>query len=66
MDVKAPAAALDIELNNGKVNIKPDPALAYDFEVRVKNGLQDFFPRSSRGDALKVRVNVTNGMVRKE
>lgn len=66
MDVEKPSSALDIELSNGKVNIVADPKRTYDFDVNVKNGLQDFFPRSASTDAVKVRVNVTNGMVKKE
>jgi hypothetical protein len=66
MDVEKPAGQLDIELSNGKVNIVADPKRTYDFDVNVKNGLQDFFPRSSAADAVKVKVSVTNGMVKKE
>ncbi len=66
MDVDYPFANMDIELNNGKVKIHPDPGLAYDFDVKVKNGLKDFFPRSKDKKALKVKVNVVNGLVKKE
>lgn len=66
MDVENPNGPLQITLDNGKVNIKPDPSKVYDFEVKVKNGLQDFFPRSNARDALKVKVNVVNGLVKKE
>lgn len=66
MDVKSPAAGLDIRLLNGKVNVETDPSKDYDFDVRVKNGLQDLFPRSSRADAVKVKISVTNGTVKKE
>jgi len=66
MDVNSPAGALDIALDNGKVNIHPDPKRVYDFDVKVKNGLKDFFPRSNDKTALKVKVNVINGLVKKE
>ncbi len=66
MDVVSPSGPLSITLDNGKVNIKPDPKKVYDFEVRVKNGLQDFFPRSNAREAVKVKVSVVNGMVKKE
>ena len=66
MDIAKPGGPLDIKLDNGKVNILPDPSRVYDFEVKVKNGLQDFFPRSSAKQALKVKVNIVNGMVKKE
>jgi hypothetical protein len=66
MDVEHPSENVDIELNNGKVQIHPDPAVAYDFDVKVKNGLQDFFPRSKDKNAVKVKVSVVNGLVKKE
>lgn len=66
MDVENPGGPLDIALDNGKVNIKTDPSKVYDFEVKVKNGLQDFFPRSNAKGALKVKVSVVNGLVKKE
>ncbi len=66
MDIEKPGGPLDIALDNGKVNIKTDPARTYDFEVKVKNGLKDFFPRSAAKNALKVKVNVINGLVKKE
>lgn len=66
MEVRHPDSALDIQLNNGKVRILADPTRVYDFDVNVKNGLQDFFPRSSSQDAVKVKVKVVNGSVSKE
>jgi hypothetical protein len=66
MDVESPGGPLDIALDNGNVNIKTDPSKIYDFEVKVKNGLQDFFPRSLAKEALKVKVSVVNGLVKKE
>jgi hypothetical protein len=66
MDVDYPSGNVDIALTNGKVNVHPDPAKVYDFEVKVKNGLQDFFPRSRDKNALKVKVSVVNGLVNKE
>ncbi len=66
MDIESPGGPLDIALDNGKVNIKTDPSKVYDFEVKVKNGLQDFFPRSVSKEAVKVKVSVINGLVKKE
>lgn len=66
MDVKTPQNAMRISLVNGKVDISLDPHRAYDFDVKVKNGLQDFFPRSGAKDAVKVQVDVVNGLVKKE
>jgi hypothetical protein len=66
MEVDYPGANLDIALDNGRVKIMPDPNRAYDFDVKVKNGLQDFFPRTKAKDAIKVKISVVNGMVKKE
>lgn len=66
MKVDFPFSDMDISIDNGKVNIHPDPSKTYDFEVRVKNGLKDFFPRSKEKDAVKMKVSVVNGMVKKE
>lgn len=66
MKVDAPFSDMEIAIDNGKVNIHPDPSKSYDFEVKVKNGLKDFFPRSKQKDAVKVKVSVVNGMVKKE
>lgn len=66
MDVISPHDAMKISLVNGKVNIKLDPARVYDFDINVKNGLQDFFPRSASKEAVRVKVDVVNGLVKKE
>ncbi|HMN67618.1 MAG TPA: hypothetical protein PKC28_03680 [Bdellovibrionales bacterium] len=66
MQIESPRDNLDIQLDNGKVEIATDSSRAYDFEVKVKNGLQDFFPRSTAKNAVKVKVNVVNGVVKKE
>lgn len=66
MEIDYPQGNVDIALTNGKVKLHPDPAKVYDFEVKVKNGLQDFFPRSQDKSALKVKVSVVNGLVKKE
>lgn len=60
------ASDMNIAVTNGKVNIKPDASKIYDFEVNVKNGKADTFPRSTDKMALKVKVDVTNGKVSKE
>jgi hypothetical protein len=66
MEVDSIHAAMDISLTNGRVSLKADSDRVYDFDVNVKNGLQDFFPRSSMGEAIRVRVNVVNGLVNKD
>jgi hypothetical protein len=66
MEVKTPQNSMKISLVNGKVDISLDPSKVYDFDVKVKNGLQDFFPHSSDKGAVKVQVDVINGLVKKE
>lgn len=66
MVIDRPLDAMEIALDNGKVNIHPAPDKTYDFDVSVKNGLQDFFPRSNDKEAVRVKVNVVNGLVKKE
>ena len=66
LEVNQPRTPLDITLTNGRVSLRPDPARSYDYDVRVKNGLQDFFRASSRPGALKIKIAVTNGTVKKE
>lgn len=66
LELLKPAAAYDIKVINGKVGIKPDTSRVYDFEVKVVNGLQDEFERSSDKQALKMKVDVVNGVVKKE
>ncbi len=66
MEISVPGDPMNISLVNGKVNIRLDPNLIYDFQVKVKNGLQDFFPRSVKANAIKMKVDVVNGLVKKE
>jgi hypothetical protein len=66
MEIKNPSENMKITLINGKVNIQLDPEQTYDVDVKVKNGLKDFFPRSSKKTAVKLKVNVVNGLVKKD
>lgn len=66
MEVRSPQDSMKISLINGKVKIKLDPEATYDFDVKVTNGLKDFFPRSGAKEAVKVKVDVVNGLVKKE
>lgn len=66
LEVDEPLSDLDIKVTNGKVTIKPDSSKVYDFEVKVLNGSHDNFARSENKQALKVKVDVVNGVVRKE
>lgn len=64
LDIEKPASDLDINVTNAKINIEPDRSRVYDFEVKVVNGVQDKFGRSSDTKAVKVKVDVVNGVVR--
>jgi hypothetical protein len=66
MDIRTASDNIDVQLTNGKVDIHPDSSKVYDFEVKVKNGVQDTFPHSTDRHAVKIKVDVGNGVVRKE
>jgi hypothetical protein len=66
IELSQPRADYDVKVTNGKVNINPDPSRVYDFEVKVTNGVHDHFTRSESREALKVKVDVLNGVVKKE
>jgi hypothetical protein len=65
IEVSEPSQNLDLSLSNGKVAILPKGATAYDFDVNVVNGRADKFLRSDDKQALRVKVNVINGVVKK-
>ncbi len=66
LSLDEPRSDLDIHVTNGKIGIRPDRSKVYDFEVKVLNGMHDNFDRSSDKQALKVKVDVVNGVVKKE
>jgi len=66
LELHKPAGAYDIKVTNGKVDIKPDSSRVYDFEVKVINGMHDEFQRSADKQALKVKVDMINGVIHKE
>lgn len=66
IELNKPRSDFDVKVTNGKVDIDPDPSRVYDFEVKVANGVHDHFARSEAKDALKVKVDVINGVVKKE
>jgi len=67
MDIQAANQNLDIKMSNGKINIHPDHSRVYDFDVQVKNGVRDSsFPHSQAKDAVKIKINLDNGIVKAE
>ena len=65
LDVDDPGA-MNIKVTNGKVNIKSYASKVYDFEINVINGMHDNFPRSQDKTAVKVKVDLVNGVVKKD
>ncbi len=61
-----PQSDIQVNVTNGKVKISPDSRREYDFDVNVLNGVQDDFASVRTPGALKVKVDVVNGAVRKE
>lgn len=66
LEIENPSADMDIKVTNGKVNIKPARSKVYDFQVSVLNGMHDEFPRSDDKQAVKVKVDLVNGVVHKD
>jgi hypothetical protein len=66
MEIVHPQSHMDVAMNNGKVEVKPDPSRVYDFQVKVLNGETDSFPHSEAKDAVHVNIDLVNGKVSKE
>ena len=65
LKVERPSTDLDIAFNTGRVQIAADPKCAYDFDVNVKTGDHDSFPRSRSPDAVHVKVSLNHGTVKR-
>jgi hypothetical protein len=65
LELNEPNTAYDINVTNAKINISQDSSKIYDFEVKVANGTHDNFGRSTDKKALKMKVDVVNGVVQK-
>lgn len=66
LEIDKPVSDLDIKVTNAKISIEPDRSRVYDFEVKVLNGLQDKFARSKDTKAIKVKVDVVNGVIKND
>lgn len=63
IDVRDPTASLDVELSNGKVDIRLKEHKAYKFDSEVKNGKVDLPVSSKAPDAIKIKVRINNGKI---
>jgi hypothetical protein len=59
--VEHPSFNLDLALDNGKVEISPDPTRKYRFDTHVRSGMVDAFPSSTDASALQMKVSMNNG-----
>ena len=55
---------LDLKVGNGNIRITPDPARSYRYETEVQNGKNGPFTSSDAKDALLVKAQVVNGMIK--
>ena len=61
--VPGQSRAIDVKLANGKVSLTPDPNQKYKFTTSLMMGKLDTFTSSDAKDALKISLNVTNGVI---
>lgn len=61
-----PRYGVDVELSNGKVEIKPDESVNYKYSLAVSNGKIDSFVSSDKADAYLIKINLSNGKISKE
>jgi len=61
-----PAAFVAVQLSNGVVQIEPDPALKYKYELKTTNGKMDNFESSSEPGAIPLNVTIVNGRIERE
>lgn len=59
-----PQMPMKVALVNGKVGIQPDQRQAYNFNISVQTGKQDNFSSSTLANAIPVKVEVQNGVVK--
>jgi hypothetical protein len=61
-----PNSFVSVELANGAVDIDPDPALNYRYELKATNGKVDHFESSDATDAIPISVRIANGKIEHE
>ncbi len=67
IEIEKPKFNVDVELSNGKVDIESDHSMKYKYDTRVVNGMNRSklnIKSSNDPNALKVRVSLTNGVIR--
>jgi len=65
LEIERPHSDMQVRLDNGKVTIAPEPNRKYRFDLSVANGIVDDFVSSEAADALKIKVVVANGYIKR-
>lgn len=64
--IDQPQGPMDVELDEGRVGIRPDENQTYAWDVRVRSGTTQGFRKSSPGSSdLKIRVQLKKGSIQK-
>lgn len=58
-----PQMATEVTILNGKVEIAEDKSKSYKFDLQVVNGSQESFVSSQAGDAIPIKVAISNGKI---
>jgi hypothetical protein len=66
MDVQRPHYHLDLDAQNGKVELSPDTEQKYHFNMKVKNGKLDTFDSTNKAGALQISISLINGIISKD
>lgn len=66
LEILKPLTTLDVQIGNGRVRLKPDPSLDYNYILNVKNGKIDSFDSSIDPKAIKIKIEVKNGVIEKD
>jgi hypothetical protein len=66
MNVQRPHYHLDLDAQNGKVELSPDTEKKYHFNIKVKNGKLDTFDSTNEVGALQISISLMNGVVGKD
>jgi hypothetical protein len=63
LTIVKPQADVDVEMDNGKISVTPDPTRAYHYDTKVTNGMVHGLKSSDAKDAVRIRLALTNGKI---
>jgi hypothetical protein len=53
----------DVKLGRGKLEVKPDEAAAYRYELSVTNGTVEKFKSTDKPGAFRIKAHINNGQI---